>query len=563
MTNMLRGSILASGGVPRLSPITKLEVVIIKPNGYGPDPKGKGHVLRYRFGTMPNGTLPHLASLIPKEMHGVPIAINALIDEYVEIDSELSYLKHLQKPMDRSHRKLVLVCGIQSWQFQRAMDLAAFAHNEGCLVVVGGPHLLTCHVDELYGRGISFGLAEAELILGTILDDAIRDGKLRDFYGEGQRWAQDMGSSLIEPPSHQNQKRYGIKMIGFNIAAGCPFTCSFCTVFEAFGNQIRARPFDSIIENLLNFKKKGVQIVMFTSDNFNKIPSIKELLRMMIEAKINIPFFAQCDTQLERDEELIQLMMQAGCTQIFIGLESLAEENLEEVHKIHNLGDSKRDVYQRTENLIKLLRQYKINSQIATIIGFRHDTEQTIIRQLDYMKLLDPDIGSFYILTPIPGTKDFVTFTKDGLIRERNMDLYDCTQNVWNHPNISPQRLKELLYTCYREFYTLSHFRQHAKRIWERNKPGMWQDIAISAGYNIFSRYAAWRQMHPLGGGVGRVVIDSASDYADLRKKYFGQVLDENDLFPLPRKREISTQEKQLNQELKDQNQKRRLVVIQ
>lgn len=535
------------------SKISMLEVEIIKPNGYGPHPKGKGPLKRYRLGTMPNGTLPDIASLIPKELNGVPIRVNNLIDEYVETDKRLRYLKNLHKPTDKSHRKLVIVCGTQSWQFQRAMDLSAYALENGSLVVNGGPHFLTCEDQKLYGRGISFGLAEGQLVMGSILNDAIREGELQSFYGEGQRWAKTIESSLIEPPDHQNQRRYGVKMIGYNIAAGCPYQCSFCTVWEAFGNQIRIRPFEKIINNLKHFKLKGVKIVMFTSDNFNKIPNIKELLRMMIAENINIPFFAQCDTQLEKDEELINLMMLAGCTQVFIGLESLNEANLDEVHKVHNKGDHKRDVFTKTQKLIELLRKYKINSQVATIIGFPKDKLGDTIEQLQSMKTLDPDIGSFYILTPIPGSADYLKYLNAGLIRERNMDMYDCTHNVWNHPEFSPSELEDLLYRCYREFYSFKHFKDHASRIWRRNKPGVFEDIAISAGYNAFSRYSAWQHMHPLGGGIGRVTVDSASDYEHLRRKYFGNILEENDLFPLPSKREISIQEQDQNKQLREE----------
>lgn len=536
--------------------ISALEVVLIKPNGYSAHPKGNGYVKRYKFGTMPNGTLPDLRSLIPSSHQGVPIIVTAMIDEYIETD--LKYLRHLQKPTDKSRRKLVIIGGVQSWQLQHALDLATLAHKNGCLVIVGGPHFLSCQSDNLYGRGISFGVAEAQLVFGTIFDDAIKQGHLQDSYGDEQRWAKVLQNGLIEPPAYSIQKWYGIKMLGYNLAAGCPFDCSFCSVTVAFGKQIRTRPFNEIINNLLHFKQNGLQIVMLTSDNFNKIPNVKELLKMMIEAKIDLPFFAQCDTQLEDDEELLSLMMQANCTQIFIGLESLIDENLKEVHKFHNLGDGvgeyKRNVFTKTKNLVNMIRKYKINSQLATIIGFRNDNPARIAEQIGYIEDINPDIPSCYIRTPLPGSLDGKKFDLNDELAIRNLDYYDCTHSVTKHQYMSAVELENQLYNnFYRRLYSLDHFRKHAQNILDRGKPGPAQDIFISALYHGFSRYAAWQKMHPLGGGFCGVVLDSASDYADLRKQYFGDILDKNNLFPFPILREVSEIEEKQNKEIRDE----------
>lgn len=542
-----------------MSKISALEVVLIKPTGYCPDPKGNGYTAKHKVGTMANSTIGELTALIPSSINNIPIRVVRRLDEYVITDRKLTYLKELHAPSNKSVQKIVMICGVQTWQFQRAMDLAAYAHSHGSLVILGGPHFLTNNVDNLYGRGINFALSEGQLIMGQILEDAINEGQLQNFYGKDQRWAKVIESGLVEPPEFKN---HGFYMVGYTPAAGCPFTCTFCTVWEAFGNLVRVRPFDKVIANLKLFEQRGVQILMFTSDNFNKIPGVKDLLRQMIEENIRIPFFVQCDTQLSEDEELVQLMALANCTQVFIGLETLNEDNLDEVHKVHNKGTHKQNTFEKTQKLLNLLRKYKINSHLSTIICFPKDKLINFNEHIDAVKTLNPNIASFYPLTPVPGTIDFARYMKNGLIREKNMDLYDCTHNVWNHPYFSPQMIEDLLYRAYREFYTFKHLVSHAKDIYNRSKPGIAEDIAISTMYHLYSKYSSYVRSHPMRGGFYNVAIDSAKDYRHLRRQYYGDLLDENYLFPFPTKREISEQEKAQNKEIKEERRRKSLPVI-
>ena len=67
---------------------------------------------------------------------------------------------------------LVALVGVQSHQFHRALDLTAYARHHGVRhCIIGGPHPMTCDTTSLQGRGVSFALAEAELIWQEILKD--------------------------------------------------------------------------------------------------------------------------------------------------------------------------------------------------------------------------------------------------------------------------------------------------------------------------------------------------------------------------------------------------------
>ena len=167
-----------------------LRVVILKPSKYTAD----GYVERFRWGFMPNSTVPYLRSMTPSVVGHTQVKVHT-VDEYVHTD--LQYLSLLTRP--RGGRTLLALVGVQSHQFHRALDLAAYARRSGCMVVIGGPHVMTCNTSMLHGRGVSFALSEAELVWSEILHDAAQ-GEMQPVYGRQQRWQQELEAPTIVPP---------------------------------------------------------------------------------------------------------------------------------------------------------------------------------------------------------------------------------------------------------------------------------------------------------------------------------------------------------------------------
>ena len=503
-----------------------LRVVIIKPSKYGIN----GDVERFRRGFMPNSTIPYVRSMTPDSIDGVRIETHA-IDEYVQTD--LGYLDVLRNP---DQPTLLAMVGVQSHQFQRALDLAAYARANGVRhCVIGGPHPMTCDTAMLQNRGVSFALAEAEMVWSQILRDAIR-GELEPVYGRDRRWAEELHAPVVIPPSKRDLKRYIVPMLGLYPARGCPFTCNFCSVIKIAGRQIRSQSITTTIESIRNAKAAGVRKVMFTSDNFNKYAQAPELLEQMIEQDLRIPFFAQCDTQVAKQEELISLMARAGCFEIFVGVESFNRKTLLGAHKTQNHPSTYGEI-------VRLCEKYRVVSHFSNIIGFPEDTSASIREHLDVLREIAPAVASFYILCPIPGTEQYDEFLEADLISEPNLDRFDGTMPTWRHPNLSSEELKDLLYYCYRRFYSIGHILGAAVKSMRQDGLG---GMIPYLGHPLFSRFAASKRMHPMSGGIGRVSIDSVADYRELRKKQFGF---EN--APLPRSLQLSKADTESNRRVK------------
>lgn len=485
----------------------RLRIVLIKPSKYSID----GAVERFRWGFMPNSTLAHLKSLTPDQLDGCSCETHA-VDEYVQTD--LAYLDLLQKSSD-AHTLLALV-GVQSHQFQRALDLAAFARSRGVeSCVIGGPHPMTCDTSELQNRGVSFALAEAELIWTSILRDALQ-GELRPVYGDERRWEETLDPPVLMPLPARDLRRYVVRMLGIYPARGCPFTCNFCSVIHIAGRRIRSQPVETTMASLKAAKAGGVKFIMFTSDNFNKYPEATELLNAMIAENLRMPFFVQCDAQVYRQKEFIELLGKAGCFQIFVGVESFSREALRNAHKTQNLPE-------HYSEIISLCHANGMITHFSNILGFPEDTKDAVNDHLNELQKLQPDIASFYILTPIPGTEQYNDFLEKGWITESNLDRFDATQVTWQHPRLSASDLRGMLMDCYRKFYgatdVVSRLADLIRRRFDYRLSG---ELLCMAAYPVMSRIAIRRGDHPMAGGTMRVRRDSAADYAQYRLATYG-----------------------------------------
>jgi radical SAM superfamily enzyme YgiQ (UPF0313 family) len=274
-------------------------------------------------------------------------------------------------------------------------------------------------------------------------------------------------------------------------------------------------------------------MIMFTSDNFNKYADAAELLRRIIEEKIRLPLFVQCDTQVAHQREFVELLGRAGCFMIFVGVESFNRQTLLSAHKAQNRPEAYREI-------VRLCSANRIASHFANIIGFPSDTAAGIREHVSELKAIRPDSASFYILTPIPGTQQYDEYLRAGWISETNLDRFDCTNPTWQHPALSGTELRSLLFECYRQFYSSRQILHNIRT--NIPMPEVSPGFLTMLGVQLFSRYSAWRRFHPMSGGIGLVQQDHVSRYLELRRERFGC-----ELVPLPDSLELSTSDAAFN----------------
>src|SRR5271167_2101420 len=320
--------------------------------------------------------------------------------------------------------------GAMTRMIAKAYRVADAIRATGVPVVMGGPHV-TEMADEALGRNggprhaDAVALGEADETWPRIVEDAAR-GKLKELYTPVDEFGQERKPTLQPYPSIPWDKinldqfnlvpkmvrgmlqRVGagwgtFRLIPVESGRGCPYGCEFCTVTGFFGDSIRFRTNQSVVDELLLLKARarseGGQIaVFFIDDNFAiNIKRTKSLLRDIIAAGAQVNWVAQISANLLRDEELVDLISDSGGKWVFIGMESIDPANLADVNKSFNKPGEYAAVLER-------LAQRNVYAITSFIFGMDNDTTGVAERTLEQVRTWPPGLPIFGLLTPLPAT---------------------------------------------------------------------------------------------------------------------------------------------------------------
>jgi radical SAM superfamily enzyme YgiQ (UPF0313 family) len=320
--------------------------------------------------------------------------------------------------------------GAMTRMIAKAYRMADAVRAVGVPVVMGGPHV-TEAPDEALGRdggprhADAVGLGEADETWPKIVNDAAR-GQLKEIYSPVDDTGKERKPSLQQYPSipwnsmdldqfnvvpkvfSKLLRRAGdgwgtFRIIPVESGRGCPYGCEFCTVTGFFGDSIRFRSNESVVNELLLLKARarsesGQIAVFFIDDNFAiNIKRTKSLLRDIIGAGAQMHWVAQISANLLRDEELVDLIAASGGRWIFIGMESVDPVNLADVNK----GFNKPGEYAAVLDNLAHRNIYGITS---FIFGMDNDTPGVAERTLQQIRGWPPGLPVFGTLTPYPST---------------------------------------------------------------------------------------------------------------------------------------------------------------
>ncbi|CAN5258424.1 hypothetical protein BH20ACI2_BH20ACI2_26990 [soil metagenome] len=331
--------------------------------------------------------------------------------------------------------------GAMTRMVARAYLVADALREAGFKVVMGGPHVTECP-DEALGKdggprhADAVALGEADEYWAQIVEDAAKgelketyqpkiDEKGNDFKPSLQPYPHIPWETLdldqfslvpkfLRPVMSRMGEGWGkFFVVPIETGRGCPYGCEFCTVTGFFGDSIRFRTNESVVEELLRLKarakkEKGQMAVFFIDDNLaiNK-KRLKGLLRDMIAAGATLPWVAQISANLLADEELVDLIAEAGGRWIFIGMESIDPANMADVNK----NFSKPENYQA---VLDGLRKRNIFAITSFIFGMDNDTPGVANRTVDEIESWAPGLPVFGQLTPFPSTPLYTRLQKAG-----------------------------------------------------------------------------------------------------------------------------------------------------
>lgn len=498
-----------------------LAVILIKPSHYDDE----GFVYRFRRGVLPSNTLAVMQTLTEQALSRVvPAGTTATVyalDDGVTRDARQLERLHRQLATPDTHI-IVGFVGVQTAQFPRACNLIERWQRLGATCVIGGAHvtgLITTMHDGIHDRDrtgipcphtmpaeiitlieqgtiIFHGEAEPHLSGRNVWADALRDiisGQPQSLYRGGQP---DIASAPLPHQPAQTLRNYATTIRTLDTSRGCRFKCSFCAVINFQGRAMRCRDPNAVVAHVRDIcRREGKANFFFTDDNFARNPAWQPILNGLTQLRrqgLNISFMIQADLACGKLPGFIEQLNEAGCSQIFFGVESLNLANLASSGKTHNRPADYRQLWDRCHRL-------GIVVHAAYIIGFPHDTPKSVTADIDMLLSLGADQTSFFILGPVPGSEDHIRLHEAGGLHQVDWNMLDTFHVVTNHPRMKRQEWQHAFQQAWRQFYRARHMVAALQRLPKK-----------SARQGLLSNYVWYwwsthvEQTHPMIAGLYR-----------------------------------------------------------
>ncbi len=447
---------------------SKCDIYLIKPTRYDDE----GYPLQWWRSTIPSNSLACVAGLVHDAV--ARGALGADVEPRIEIVDEI----HQDVDTDaivttfRRHRRptLVLLVGVQTNQFPRAVDIARPLRAAGVPVALGGFHVSGCvamldalppDLVEAQALGISFFLGEGEE--GRI-DDVLRDGlfgRLAPVY-DHLKATPNLAGAPVPFLEADEIKRNITGFASLDLGRGCPFECSFCTIINVQGRKSRFRTADDLEKIVRENAAQGIDRFFVTDDNFARNRNWEAFADRLIELRgqgLKVRLAVQVDALAHRIENFVDKMCRAGVDQIFIGLENINPDSLESIKKRQN----------RIEDFRATMLAWKRHSVIIIcgyIIGFPNDTRESIRHDIETLKReLAIDMIFLNFLTPLPGSEDHARLARGGIWMDPDMNRYDLNHRVTHHATMSDADWEAAHLEAHEAFYDWDHMRTIIRRL--------------------------------------------------------------------------------------------------
>jgi radical SAM superfamily enzyme YgiQ (UPF0313 family) len=471
----------------------RLVVVLIKPSKYD----DLGYVIRYRKGFLPSNTLACLAALTDEVRRKGTLGADLewrieLLDDTVQ---EIPVDAIGRRGRRAGTRMVVGLVGVQTNQFPRAADLALAFRRQGIDVLIGGFHISGSlamfastppEIQRLLDSGVSIVAGEVEGRWANILADALH-GEIHPVYN-----FLSVPPDLCGQPIPKTDRRYLRHFLTANFGTidagrGCPFHCSFCTIINVQGRRMRSRDVESLIAGIReNYRTSRVSFYFITDDNFARNPWWEEILDGLIRLReveqIPMEFMMQVDTLAYRLRNFVRKSRQAGCSQVFIGMESLNPKNLAAAGKDQNDVDD-------LANLVTAFHGEGIMTHAAYIIGFPLDTSASVRDDIERLKReLCVKQASFFMLTPLAGSRDHRELVDRKVPLDPDLNRYDTFHPTFTHPRMTEAEWTGAYQEAWQSFYSFENMRSILQetppdRYWNVFKNFIWAKSSVFIEY--------------------------------------------------------------------------------
>lgn len=402
-------------------------------------------------GIYPPLGLAYIAAVLEKGGHKAKI----LDAEALNLDTEES-----KKEIFRQKADIVGITCMSS-TLPGALEAARFAKESGAKVILGGPQLAVYPKETLSYDYIDYGcIGEGEytfLELANALEqnsgiekiDGLVYKKDKNIIANKPRIVEDI-NQLPFPARHLlPMNKYDCiitkKPVTTMITTrGCPFRCGFCFK-QPSDKVIRFRNAKNIVDEMEDcIKKYNVKEIMFYDDIMTlkkqrMLDICNEITKRKLDIQWEAPTRADCV-----DEELLREMKKAGCIRLRYGVESGDARILDLMNK--------RATIPLIKKAFRMTHQLGIETFAYFIMGYLHETPQTMQSTINLAKELNPDWVMFTIATPYPCTDLYSLAIKEGIVNGDYWKSFTLGKTTGRLPFLV-DNAEKWVSKAYKEFY--------------------------------------------------------------------------------------------------------------
>jgi radical SAM superfamily enzyme YgiQ (UPF0313 family) len=483
----------------------ELDIILIRPTNYTDD----GYPIRMRVGVIRSNTLTQMGTLTRDLVNhpffsGVTLNVR-LIDEAIVKVPVKDILRRSEVP---GVKTVIMIVGVQTNQYPRAQDIAGWFLPHGIPVLIGGFHVsgmlamigLTSDLRHAMCQGITIVAGEVEGDrLPSIVEDVIR-GRAEPLYNFLAP-TPDLANIPTPRLTKADLSGFASAYSTLDTGRGCVFTCDFCTIINVQGRVMRCREPGQVVEFARrSYREAGIAHCFFTDDNIARNPRWRELfaglIRLKEEEKIPFSFMMQSDLAARKipPGDFFILAARAGCNQVFFGVESVNRDNLRSQGKFQNQISEYQDLVAHCHSL-------GITSHAGYILGLPFDTPGSITADIAELQHIGFDSASFYVLSPLPGSKDHQRWWRERRWMDSDFNTYDSAHVAVAPERMTADELKGAYRKSWEQFYSPEHM-VNVLRGWRHSWRDYWNRMFFFAAYLYASRI---ERLHPMNCGFWTV----------------------------------------------------------
>jgi radical SAM superfamily enzyme YgiQ (UPF0313 family) len=399
----------------------------------------------------------------------------ATLAAYVPPHWEVDLVDEHVETLDLNDQPDLVVIQVYITSAYRAYHLADHYRRQGAHVCLGGLHVTSLPTEAAHHADTIF-LGPGEDTWPAFLNDYLA-GHPGKVYRSRER-------SLYEaPPVRRDLIKRNLYLVPNSIVVsrGCPHTCDFCYK-EAFFKGGKSFYTQAVDQALAEIDRLPGRHLYFLDDHLFGHPRFAGALFDGLRGMGRL-WQAAGTVQSVLRPNLLEKAVDCGLRSLFVGFETLNEENLRSQHKIQNLN---RDY----ALAIKRLHDLGVMVNASFVFGMDHDDANVFEQTVEWAVENGIETATFHILTPYPGTALYERLVAQGRITSHDWDLYDTRHVVYQPAKLSAADLEAGYWRAYQDFYKWGSILRSSQA--HPNLVDGLRHFAYSAGWKKFEPFWDW-----------------------------------------------------------------------